>query len=251
MMGYFEFLENWAELRNKGSMEKEALADYDYRKQAEIEEVIHLVMPSKHLKENISVWIPFTYRPFTENFWTWNFTAPVICSGKMESSLNVFVLLWITVNLARGESVNFNPILADVAPEERDDLVFKVKEEASTINLEHLDLDLLERFREQLKQDRSSFIMGTGFQLKTSSRDKTWKSPTRILTRASKRPKRSLQRLPAVPLTKFPRMRFEILKGCSRIWRRFTRVSSGLRRIWIRASRSPRDKRDGLKAPGK
>jgi hypothetical protein len=49
------------------------------------------------------------------------------------------VLLWITVNLARGESVNFNPILADVAPEERDDLVFKVKKEASTINLEHLE----------------------------------------------------------------------------------------------------------------
>ena len=53
MMGYFEFLENWSELRKKGSMEKEALADYDDRKVAKIEEVIHLVdMPSKHLKQN-------------------------------------------------------------------------------------------------------------------------------------------------------------------------------------------------------
>jgi hypothetical protein len=117
MMGYFEFLENWAELRNKGTMEKEAMADYDYGKQAEIEEVIHLVNAIETFEENISVWIPFILPAFYRKFLDLEFHGTSHLFRKMESSLNVFVLLWITVNLARGESVNFNPILADVEPD--------------------------------------------------------------------------------------------------------------------------------------
>ncbi len=173
MMGYFEFLENWAELRNKGAMEKEAMADYDDGKLAEIEEVIHLVDAIETFEEKYLSLDPLYLPAFYRKFLDLEFHGTSHLFQKMGSSLNVFVLLWITVNLARGESVNFNPILADVEYEEMDKRVLKVREEASTINLNHLDLRLLERFREQLKQDRASFIMGTGFQLKTCSQNET------------------------------------------------------------------------------
>jgi hypothetical protein len=171
MMGYFEFLENWSELRNKGSMEKEALADYNDRKLSKIEEVIQLVnaietFENKYLKLD-PLYLPAFYRKFLDL----EFHGTSHLFERM-GSLNVFVLLWITVNLAWGESVNFNPILADVKSEAIDKRVQKVQEEAATINLGHLDLEILGRFSEQLDQDRSSFIMGTGFQLKTSSKNK-------------------------------------------------------------------------------
>jgi len=173
MMGYFEFLENWAELRKKGSMEKEALADYDSRKLAKIEEVIHLVDVIETFEaENLKLdplYLPAFYRKFLDL----EFHGTSHLFEKMGSSLNVFVLLWITVNLAQGESVNFNPILSDIEDEGVSERILKVREEASTINLKHLKLDLLDRFSEQLVQDHSSFIMGTGFQLKTESQNKT------------------------------------------------------------------------------
>ena len=173
MMGYFEFLENWPELRKKGSMEKEALADYDDRKLAEIEEVIHLVNALEKFEEKYLKLDPLYLPAFYRKFLDLEFHGTSHLFERMGSSLNVFVLLWITVNLARGESVNFNPILADVKNEAVDKRVRKVQEEAAAINLEQLDHDLLDRFSEQLNQDRSSFIMGTGFQLKTSSQNKT------------------------------------------------------------------------------
>jgi len=173
MMGYFEFLENWPELRKKGSMEKEALADYDDRKLAEIEEVIHLVNALEKFEEKYLKLDPLYLPAFYRKFLDLEFHGTSHLFERMGSSLNVFVLLWITVNLARGESVNFNPILADVKNEAVDKRVRKVQEEAAAINLEQLDHDLLDRFSEQLNQNRSSFIMGTGFQLKTSSQNKT------------------------------------------------------------------------------
>ena len=163
MMGYFEFLENWPELRNKGSMEKETMADYDDRKLAEIEEVIHLVNAIEKFEEKYLKLDPLYLPAFYRKFLDLEFHGTGHLFERMGSSLNVFVLLWITVNLARGESVNFNPILADVKNEALDKRIRKVQEEAAAINLEQLDLELLDRFNEQLDQDRSSFIMGTGF----------------------------------------------------------------------------------------
>jgi len=173
MMGYFEFLENWAALRKKGPMEKEALADYDDRKLAEIEEVIHLVTVLEKFEEKYLKLDPLYLPVFYRKFLDLEFHGTSHLFERMGSSLNVFVLLWITVNLARGESVNFNPILADVKDEAVDERIRKVQKEAAAINLEQLNLELLNRFSEQLDQDRSSFIMGTGFQLKTSSQNKT------------------------------------------------------------------------------
>ncbi|MDY6973329.1 MAG: hypothetical protein SV775_13520 [Thermodesulfobacteriota bacterium] len=81
-------------------------------------------------------------------------------------SRNVFVLLWTTVSLSRGEIINFNPILADAETAEIDDRVKRIEHEAKAINIHYLDLDVLEHFSQQLHKDGISFIFGTGFQLK-------------------------------------------------------------------------------------
>ena len=118
----------------------------------------------------------------------------------MGSSLNVFVLLWITVNLARGESVNFNPVLADVEDKGMDKRIVKVREEASAINLKHLNLDLLERFSDQLIQDRSSFIMGTGFQLKSASQNNTLEIAYKDLDKSLKEAETLSLRVAGLPI---------------------------------------------------
>ena len=169
MMNYFEFLDNWTELGQKGQMEKESLADYDGQKLARIENVIKLVNKMEQFEEMYlkfdPLQLPVFYRRFleVEFYGTWHLFERM-------GSQNVFVLLWIAVNLARGEVVNFNPILSEVEAAEIEDRIKKVEEETSSINIERLDLAVLKQFSDQLNQEMISFIMGTGFQLKVHSK---------------------------------------------------------------------------------
>ena len=169
MMNYFEFLDNWGELRQKGQMEKEALADYDERKLDRIENVIRLVNTIEEFEEMYlrldPLQLPLFYRRFLEV----EFHGTGHLFERMDSR-NVFVLLWIAVILSQGEIINFNPILADVSTKKIEDQVRKVEQEASSINIERLDLTILRQFRDQLSQEKSSFILGTGFQLSISSK---------------------------------------------------------------------------------
>ena len=203
MMGYYEFLENWSDLPKKGSMEKEALADYNDRKLSDIEEIIQLVnaidtFEEKYLKLD-PLYLPAFYRKFLDL--EFHGTSHIF---ERMGSLNVFVLLWITINLARGESVNFNPILADVKSQAIDKRVRKVQEEAAAINLGHLDLELLERFREQLNQDRSSFIQGTGFQLKTSPKNKILEIAYKDLDKSLKEAETLSEKIAGCAINKIP-----------------------------------------------
>ncbi len=204
MMGYFQFLENWDELRKKGPMEKEALADYNNQKLARIEEVIRLVntietFEAKYLKQD-PLHLPAFYRKFLEL----EFHGTSHLFERMESSLNVFVLLWITVNLAKGDAVNFNPILADVEYAEMDKRVRKVRDEASVISLRHLNLDLLQHFSEQLTHGRSSFIMGTGFQLRTSSENKALEIAYRDLDKSLNEAEALSHKIAGLSISKIP-----------------------------------------------
>lgn len=168
MMNYFEFLDNWAELHQKGQMEKESLADYDGQRLARIENVINLVNTIEQFEEMYlkfdPLQLPAFYRKFLEVafYGTWHLFE------RMDSE-NVFVLLWIAVNVAQGEIVNFNPVLADVETLELEDRMKKVEQEARSINIKHLDLAVLKEFSVRLNREKMSFIMGTGFQLKVSS----------------------------------------------------------------------------------
>jgi hypothetical protein len=165
MINNLEFLDNWSELRQKGEMEKESLADYDDAKLSRIENVIKLVNTIEQFEERFLKFDPLQLPGFYRKFLDIEFHGTGHLFERMDSE-NVFVLLWIAVNLARGEIINFNPILADTEPREIDDWVKKVENEVRAINLDYLDLGILRQFSDQLYQAHSSFIIGTGFHLR-------------------------------------------------------------------------------------
>jgi hypothetical protein len=165
MINHFEFLDNWNELRQKRQMEKESLADYDNKKLFRIENVIQLVNTIEQFEEMYLKFDPLQLPAFYRKFLGIRFHGTGHLFERMESR-NVFILLWITVNVVRGEIINFNPILGDVEAGEIDDRVKKVELEARAINIRYLDLAILSQFSDRLNQNRTSFILGTGFQLK-------------------------------------------------------------------------------------
>ena len=167
MMNHFEYLDNWAELKQKGQMEKESLADYDDRKLLRIQNVINLVNTIENFEELYLKFDPLQLPVFYRKFIDIEFQGTGHLFERMGSQ-DVFVLLWITVSLARGEVINFNPILADVERSEIIDRIKKVEQEAKAINIRYLDHPILMQFSKQLYQNGSSYILGTGFQLRVN-----------------------------------------------------------------------------------
>jgi len=169
MMNHFQFLDNWSELKQKGDMEKESLADYDDQKLARIENIIKLVKVIEDFEQMFLKDEPLQLPIFYRKFLNMEFHGTGHLFERIDSQL-AFILLWITVNVARGEVINFNPILADVEPSHMDSHLKKVEDEASVINTSYLDLFTLEQLAGQLYESGTSFILGTGFQLKVIER---------------------------------------------------------------------------------
>lgn len=169
MINHFEFLDNWNELKQKGSMEKESLADYDERRLSRIENVIRLVGTLEQFEGMYLKYDPLQLPAFFRKFLNTEFHGTGHLFEKMDSR-HVFTLLWIAVNLVRGEVVNFNPILARAETSQRDDLLKKVEWETRAINIRSLDLNMLHQFSEQLHKIGTAFILGTGFQLRVEPR---------------------------------------------------------------------------------
>ena len=164
MMNHFEFFDNWAELRDKGEMEKESLADYDAGKLDRIENIIGLVkivelFENKFLRDD-PLQLPMVYRKFLNM----EFHGTGHIFELMDAQL-VFVLLWFAVNVTRGGIINFNPITADIDYSDTNSRIKKVEEEAMAINRDYLDLNTLRKFSDQLYEKHSAFISNTGFQL--------------------------------------------------------------------------------------
>ncbi|MFC1868968.1 hypothetical protein ACFL0H_12660, partial [Thermodesulfobacteriota bacterium] len=165
MMNHFEFLDNWSELSDKGVMEKESLADYDDKKLSSIENIIGLVrnieqFEAKFLKDD-PLQLPSIYRKFLNM----EFHGTGHIFEKMDSNV-VFILLWLAVIVSRGDVINFNPIIADSKYSDIENFVSKVAEEARAINRDYMDPVILRHFSKQLYENKSAFIVNTGFRLR-------------------------------------------------------------------------------------
>ena len=164
MMNHFDFLDNWPDLSNKGEMEKESLADYNDKKLAQIDNIIGLVKSvelfEKKFFKNDPLQLPIIYRKFLNM----EFHGTGHIFARMDSKL-IYTLLWVAVNVTRGEMLNFNPMLSDVKYSEIDHRVKKVEEEARAINVDYLAPENLKHLSEQLYEYKSAFIVNTGFRL--------------------------------------------------------------------------------------
>ncbi len=171
MTNHFEFIDHWSELKDKGEMEKESLADFDTNKLVRIEDVIKLTNIIERFEHRFLKDDPLRLSIFYRKLFNVELYGTGHLFEKMDSEL-AFVLLWITVHVVRGEVVNFNPILADVDPSEIDVRVRKVEEEARAINIKYLDLVTLKGLGDHLYESQTLFILGTGFQLRLDQRAK-------------------------------------------------------------------------------
>lgn len=163
MKNQFEFVDNWAEIPQKGNKEKESLADYDKEKLARIEDIIRLVQVVEEFEERFLKDDPLELPIFYRKFLNIEFHGTGHLFERMDSRL-VFILLWIAVNVTQGEVINFNPILTDIKYHEIDNHVKKVEKEAEFINTEYLDLSILKQLSKQLYENQSAFIANTGFR---------------------------------------------------------------------------------------
>jgi len=167
MMNQFTFLNHWPELKDKGEMEKETLADYDPEKLAGIERVIILIETVDRFERAYFREDPLKASEFYRKLLQLEFHGTGRVFERIDSEL-VFLLLWITVHVVKGGVVNFNPILAEAEPAEMENQFNKLDEEVPAIHVNYLDLQALKRFSEQLHDDLTSFIVGTGFQLRVN-----------------------------------------------------------------------------------
>ncbi|MCP4664878.1 MAG: hypothetical protein GY849_00810 [Deltaproteobacteria bacterium] len=165
MINHFELLSDVSELVQKGPMEKESLADYDEEKLSRIENAIKLVNTIEQFEEMHLQSDPLQLPAFYRKFIDIEFHGTGHIFERMDSEL-VFILLWTAVNVTRGEVINFNPILANVETTEIDERIKKVEAEVRAINMQHLNHAVLGQLSEELYHSGSSFIAGTGFQLK-------------------------------------------------------------------------------------
>jgi hypothetical protein len=165
LVDHFEFLDTWAELRTKGAMEKESLADYDPDRLWKIENILRLIRTIEEFEDRFLKDDPLELPIFYRRFLNTEFHGTGHIFERMDSRL-AFILLWVAVNVVRGEIVNFNPLLGDSSLAEMKVRVKRVEEEAGAINTDYLDLETLEEFAEQLYLSGTGFVMGTGFQLR-------------------------------------------------------------------------------------
>ena len=165
LVDHFEFLDNWEELRQKGEMEKESLADYDPAKLLKIENIIKLIQTIEEFESRFLQDDPLKLHIFYRKFLNVEFHGTGHIFERMDSRL-AFILLWIAVNVVQGEIINFNPLLDDSSLADMEDRVKKIEEEAGAINNDYLDIDTLAKFGEQLYRNGNGFVMGTGIQLR-------------------------------------------------------------------------------------
>jgi hypothetical protein len=167
MMNQFSFLNQWPELTDKGEMEKETLADYDPEKLSGINRVIALIETADRFERAYFREDPLKASEFYRKLLHVEFHGTGRVFERIDSEL-VFLLLWITVHVAKGGAVNFNPVLVEAEPTDMENQFGKLDEEVPAINVNYLDLQALKRFSEQLYEDQTSFIVGTGFQLRVN-----------------------------------------------------------------------------------
>ncbi len=172
MMKHFQFLDNWRELREKGEMEKESLADYEEEKLAKIESIIALIKNVEYFEEKFLSNDPLKRPTIFRKFMNMEFYGTEHLFERLGSQSG-FILLWFTVNVTRGNIINFNPILGASIYADLADRVKKIDDEAGRINIEYLSPDILKQFTDQLYETRLLFIVNTGFKLSLSQNDQS------------------------------------------------------------------------------
>ncbi|MBW1856123.1 MAG: hypothetical protein JRJ00_15855 [Deltaproteobacteria bacterium] len=212
MMNYYEFINDWSELGQKGQMEKEFLADYDDQKLQRMDNVIRLVKTVGRFEQNYLKSDPLELPAFYRKILDKSFHGTGYLFERIDSDL-VFILLSITANLSRGEIINFNPLLVDVKTAEIDDRVKRIEQEARGINVRYADFDVISQLGEQLHRHGSSFVLGTGFQLKVAPETQALEIAYMDVDKAINRLESLSKEIAGAPISEIPVEKMENLES--------------------------------------
>ncbi len=172
MMNYYEFMNNWAELKQKGLMEKDVVADYDDSKLERIQNVIRLVDAVEQFETNFQSTgkheLPAFYRKILDK----EYHGTGYLFKRMDSRI-VFFLVATNANLSGIDILNFNPLLGDLKAAELDDRVKRIEEEVQSMTVSYLKPNILSQFSDKLHRHKSLFALGTGFRTTVNSETRT------------------------------------------------------------------------------
>ena len=163
LFGLFDFLDNWADLADKGSHQKEVLADHDGDKLSRLASTIDLARIAHHFRDR---YYPDEV-PGDNYFFSSLLTGEIHGTGHALPLLGGecgFILLWIAVNTARRRPVNLNPL---VLPDEsaHRTRASKLRFDLAAMSAESLDPARLFALHDKLIRGGSVFVAGTGLRL--------------------------------------------------------------------------------------
>ena len=157
----FEFLDNWEDLEVAGPRQKEALADYDPKKMARIQQVIELVstlhgLVSRHYAGDHSA-RPYMFRVLL--------SCEMHGTGRLLPRLGAeagVTLLWLCMHLNHKRLLDFNPMLQTVPGQDISDRLTKIAKAIMSLGPDTLAPSVLAALRERLALDRPVYLRDTG-----------------------------------------------------------------------------------------
>lgn len=164
LFNLFEFLDSWQELSRKGGLEKEVICDYEPEQLAHLEDALELARIANQFKKRLMGDYIFGQSFFFRQFLETEFHG----TGHLFPELGTtagFILLWVAVNSSERHIVNFNPMLAGISPDGREQRIANIKESLLRIPIERLHPEFFEGVKRTLAENRPAFIFDSGIRL--------------------------------------------------------------------------------------
>ena len=158
----FEFLDNWEDLEVAGPRQKEALADYDPKKMARIQQVIEVVstlhgLVSRHYPGDHSA-RPYMFRVLL--------SCEMHGTGRLLPPLGAeagVTLLWLCMHLNLKRLLNFNPLLKTATGQTLSERLAKIREALlGLLGTDSLAPQKLGELREELAGGMPVYLEDTG-----------------------------------------------------------------------------------------
>jgi hypothetical protein len=164
LFNLYEYLDSWTEITTKGPFQKEALADYQSEKLAQIDQVLELITVTNEFKERFYKREAFSRPYFFRKLLSCQFHG----TGHIFPLLGTragFILLWITISTSPGNVINFNPLIG-YERQDSDDRLARVRKALESLEPDQLHFSYLTGIKKTLSQGRSAFIFDSGIQLR-------------------------------------------------------------------------------------
>ena len=160
----FEFLNNWQEFMQKGAFEKEVICDYQSEKLFQLEDALELARIAGDFKRRFLGDYIFGQSYFFRQFLDVEFHGTGHLFPKLGARAG-FILLWITVNASKRHIINFNPMLAGIPHDRREQRIAKIRQALLRIPIEQLRPGLYEEMKRTLEEAQPAFIFDTGIRM--------------------------------------------------------------------------------------